>query len=88
MKTLIKYLLYIPVILLDYYIRLIDLIDVRLKNRSMDLVGQLINKRCKTFTHKSMSGRTIEMSLYTPNSVCGFRADTFFLQNANFKNTW
>ena len=77
MKTVIKYLLYIPVILLDYYIRLIDLIDVRLKNRSMDLVGQLINKRCKTFTHKSMSGRTIGMSLYTPNSICGFRADTF-----------
>ena len=77
MRKLVKYLLDIPIILFDYYIRLIGLIDVRLENRSIDLIGQLINKRCKTFTHKSMSGRTVGMSLYTPNTVCSFRSETF-----------
>ena len=77
MRKIIENLLRIPIIVFDCYIKLIGLIDVRLKNKSMELFGHLIDNISKTFTHKSMSGRTIEISLYTPNSVCGFRADTF-----------
>ena len=77
MRKLIKHLLRIPIIVFDCYIRLIGLIDVRMKNKSIEWIGHLVDNKSKTFTHKSMSGRSIEMSLYTPNWICSFRADTF-----------
>ena len=77
MKKIIKHLLRIPIIVFDCYIRLIGLIDVRMKNKSIEWIGHLVDNKSKTFTHKSMSGRSIEISLYTPNFICSFRADTF-----------
>jgi FkbM family methyltransferase len=77
MRKIIKHLLRIPIIVFDCYIKLIGLIDVRMKNKSIEWIGHLVGNKSKTFTHKSMSGRSIEMSLYTPNFVCSFRADTF-----------
>ena len=48
-----------------------------MKNKSIEWIGHLVDNKSKTFTHKSMSGRSIEISLYTPNFICSFRADTF-----------
>jgi len=77
LRKIIKHLLRIPIIVFDCYIRLIGLIDVRMKNKSIEWIGHLVDNKSKTFTHKSMSGRSTEISLYTPNSVCSFRANTF-----------
>ena len=63
--------------MLAFYIRMIGLIHIRFKNELKDLLASEVNERTKTLTHKAMSGRVVEMSLYTPNSMCSFRSDTF-----------
>ena len=63
--------------MLAFYIRMIGLIHTRFKNESKDLLASGVDERTKTLTHKAMSGRVVEMSLYTPNSICSFCSDTF-----------
>jgi hypothetical protein len=74
---IIKYLLRIPIIVFECYIRLIGLIDVRMENILIEGIDHFVDNKSKTFTHKSISGRPIEISLYTPNSICSYRAHSF-----------
>jgi len=76
-KLALSCLVLTPIKMLAFYIRMIGLIHIRFKNELKDLLASEVNERTKTLTHKAMSGRVVEMSLYTPNSMCSFRSDTF-----------
>ena len=62
MRNIIKHLLRIPIIVFDCYIRLIGLIDVRMKNKSTEWIGHLVDNKSKIFTVNILTDKQKNLS--------------------------
>lgn len=82
MKTLIKNLILFPLIILDYfatfYCFLLNQIKNELGSNWLDIQAEKNRLLKKTISHSIKNkNQKIKLSLFTPNSICRFRADSF-----------
>lgn len=70
-------LIRLPSTLFEYYSKFIGKLNYRLDDEARDSFAALVDKKSESFTHNPVSGSSIDMTLYTPNSICTMRANSF-----------
>jgi len=80
MKIFIKKLLISPYILLNIFYLFLGVFSQRIKGLYFDTQLDFIDNQKLNITHKSNTGKNVELSFYTPNSVNFFRAKTFSIK--------
>jgi FkbM family methyltransferase len=74
---IIKFCVVFPLYIFNYWIKILSLIDSRVKGFSNDFQLSFLDGLISNVQHKASNGKVVKMSFYTPNSLCLFRAKSF-----------
>jgi FkbM family methyltransferase len=76
-KRIIKFCVIFPLYIFNIWIKILSLFSSRFKEISYDYQISYLDSLIEDINHKSIEGKDIKLSFYTPNSLCLFRAKTF-----------